>query len=84
LRPKACIRTHIESDSFFIDHIPLIGAFLNAVLGRGLPRKAVEVIACTALLSSLCMAVVAFIATAGQTRDFALFQWFGAEIFRSR
>jgi len=57
---------------------PLIGAFLNAVLGRGLPRKAVEVIACTALLSSLCMAVVAFIATAGQTRDFALFQWFGA------
>jgi NADH-quinone oxidoreductase subunit L len=55
-----------------------MGAALNGVLGRRLPRRAVEVIACMALLCSLSMAAAAFIATGGKTYNVALFEWFAA------
>jgi NADH-quinone oxidoreductase subunit L len=63
---------------FLLILLPLFGALLNAVFGRRLPRRAVEIIACTALLSSLCTAAAAFIAAGGKTHDVALFQWFAA------
>jgi NADH-quinone oxidoreductase subunit L len=63
---------------FLLILFPLMGAALNGVLGRRLPRRAVEVIACMALLCSLSMAAAAFIATGGKTYNVALFEWFAA------
>jgi NADH-quinone oxidoreductase subunit L len=53
-----------------------MGAALNGVFGRYLPRRAVEVIACGALLCSLSMAATAFIWAGGVTHNIALFRWF--------
>jgi NADH-quinone oxidoreductase subunit L len=63
---------------FLLIVFPLLGAFLNAMFGRRLSRRAVEVTACAALLCSLSMAATAFIAAQGETLDIALFHWFGA------
>jgi NADH-quinone oxidoreductase subunit L len=63
---------------FLLIVFPLSGAFFNAIFGRRLPRRAVEVTACAALLGSLSMAAIAFIATRGETFNIALFHWFGA------
>jgi NADH-quinone oxidoreductase subunit L len=63
---------------FLLILFPLIGAAINGVLGRRLPRRAAEIVACAALLSSLSMAAAAFIAFGGQTRDLSLYHWFGA------
>jgi NADH-quinone oxidoreductase subunit L len=63
---------------FLLILFPLMGAALNGVLGRRLPRRAVEVIACMALLCSLSMAAAAFITTGGKTYNVALFEWFAA------
>jgi NADH-quinone oxidoreductase subunit L len=63
---------------FLLIFLPLVGAAINALLGRRLPRRAVEVVACVALLSSLSMAALALIASRGETYDVFLYQWFGA------
>jgi NADH-quinone oxidoreductase subunit L len=63
---------------FLLILFPLMGAAINGVLGRRLPRRAAEVVACVALLSSLAMAATAFIASGGETSNVALFHWFAA------
>ncbi len=63
---------------FLLILFPLGGAGLNVLLGRFLPRRAVEVTACTALLLSLSMAAAAFFRAGGETYDIALFHWFAA------
>jgi NADH-quinone oxidoreductase subunit L len=63
---------------FLLILFPLIGAALNGIFGRLLPRRVVEIIACSVLLSSLCMAFAAFISAGGETHDLALFDWFSA------
>ena len=55
-----------------------MGAGLNGLLGRRLPRRAVEVIACVAVLCSLAMAAAAFLTLGGKTQNVALFEWFAA------
>jgi NADH-quinone oxidoreductase subunit L len=68
----------LKSILFLLILFPLVGAALNGVFGRRLPRRAAEVIACVALLSSLSMAAAAFIAADGKTYNVALFHWFAA------
>ncbi|MEJ2588261.1 MAG: NADH-quinone oxidoreductase subunit L [Deltaproteobacteria bacterium] len=62
---------------FLMMFFPFTGAVLNGILGRHLPRKLVETIACAALLCSLAMAAGALIGTGGESYHVALFQWFG-------
>jgi len=57
---------------------PLGGAAINGVLGRYLPRRLVEILACAALLCSLSMAATAIIKTGGESYNFVLFEWFRA------
>lgn len=63
---------------FLLIIFPLMGAAINGVLGRHLPRRLAEVIACVALLCSLLMAATAMIRLGGETYNFALFHWFAA------
>jgi NADH-quinone oxidoreductase subunit L len=55
---------------------PIAGSFINALAGRRLPRIAVEVIACGAVLASLGMAGTAFVVGYENTFDLALINWF--------
>ncbi|MCF8129489.1 MAG: NADH-quinone oxidoreductase subunit L, partial [Deltaproteobacteria bacterium] len=57
---------------------PLAGAAVNGILGRYLPRRLVEILACAALLCSLSMAATAIIKTGGESYNFVLFEWFRA------
>ena len=45
--------------------LPLSGGVINAVAGRWLPRRALEVIACAAVLGALVMAIIALILGGG-------------------
>jgi NADH-quinone oxidoreductase subunit L len=63
---------------FLLILFPLMGAAFNGVLGRRLPRRAVELIACVALLGGLSMAAAAFIASGGEAHNVTLFEWFAA------
>jgi NADH-quinone oxidoreductase subunit L len=54
---------------------PMAGGFLLAVIGRFLPRRLAEWIACISILGSLLMAILAF-ATAGEEKYLlTLFNW---------
>ena len=63
---------------FLLLIFPLAGAVINGIIGRGLPRRLVEIIACIVLLGSLSMASTAIIRTGGDVHNFTLFQWFKA------
>ncbi len=57
---------------------PLAGGVLNALLGRYLPRRVVEVIACTGVIGSLVMAVIALILLGDRSHDLTYWSWFSA------
>ena len=63
---------------FLILLFPLAGATINAILGRRLPRRVVEIIACAGLLLSLFMSVTAVIKAGGESYDVVFFEWFKA------
>jgi formate hydrogenlyase subunit 3/multisubunit Na+/H+ antiporter MnhD subunit len=52
---------------FLLIFLPFLSALLLAVIGRRLPRRAVETIACLSILGSLTMAIITF-ASAGRRR----------------
>jgi len=54
---------------------PLTGGVLNAVVGRLLPRRASEVIACLGVLGALGMAVIALILGGRDTYHLTFFPW---------
>ncbi len=56
--------------------LPLGGGVLNAILGRALPRRAVEIVACAAVLGAMVLAAVALILAADQAQDLTFFRWF--------
>ncbi len=60
---------------------PLAGAVVNALLGRQLPRRAVEILACAGVLGSLVMAALALILLGDQSHDITYFGWFAAGEF---
>ena len=61
--------------------LPLGGGLLNAILGRRLPRRAVEIIACASVLGAMVLSIVALILAADKAHDLTLFQWFGVGEF---
>jgi NADH-quinone oxidoreductase subunit L len=56
---------------------PLGGSVLNALAGRRLPRRAVEMIACAGVLGSLALALAAIFQAGGRAHDFTYAAWFG-------
>jgi NADH-quinone oxidoreductase subunit L len=65
----------------FLILFPLFGAFLLAALGRHLPRRAVEIIACASVLGSLLMAIVAFFIGGEKTYVLTLLPWIDVNDF---
>jgi NADH-quinone oxidoreductase subunit L len=65
----------------FIILFPLLGAFVNTLVGRKLSRRAVEGIACVAILGALAMAATAFALAGQKTYDVTFFTWFRAGDF---
>src|SRR5512135_935117 len=57
--------------------LPLCGFVINAVSGRFLPRRAVETVACAAVLGAFVAATVGLILGADQAHDLTFWQWFG-------
>jgi NADH-quinone oxidoreductase subunit L len=55
--------------------LPLGGSVINAAVGRLLPRRVAEVIACAAVLGALIMAAVALTLAGKQTYDLTFFPW---------
>jgi NADH-quinone oxidoreductase subunit L len=62
---------------------PLGGALVNAAVGRMLPRRASEVIACLGVLGALVMAVIAFLRGGGSTQHLTFFSWIQVGDFRA-
>ncbi len=60
---------------------PLSGGVANALLGRYLPRRAVEVIACAGVVGSLAMAVLAMILLGDGSHDLTYWSWFAVGEF---
>jgi NADH-quinone oxidoreductase subunit L len=60
---------------------PLAGGILNAAIGRLLPRRASEVIACAGVLGALVMAAVALVLAGKETYDLSFFPWIRAGEF---
>jgi len=56
--------------------LPLGGALINALLGRRLPRRAVERVACAAVLGAVVAAACALILAGGRAHDLIFLQWF--------
>jgi NADH-quinone oxidoreductase subunit L len=61
--------------------LPLGGFVINAVLGRFLPRRMVEAVACAAVLGAFVAATVSLILAADRAHDLIFFQWFKAGDF---
>ncbi|MCL4500940.1 MAG: NADH-quinone oxidoreductase subunit L, partial [Deltaproteobacteria bacterium] len=61
--------------------LPLGGFVINAILGRLLPRKVVETVACAAVLGALVTATIGLVLAADRAHDLTFFQWFGAGDF---
>ena len=55
--------------------LPFLGAFILAVVGRNLPRRAVETIACASVLGSFLMAILAFFSSGPKIQTMTLFNW---------
>jgi NADH-quinone oxidoreductase subunit L len=65
----------MKSYLFLLLFFPFAGGLILAVMGRYLPRRVAEWVACASVLSSLLMAIIAF-ATAGEKRTLlTLFEW---------
>jgi NADH-quinone oxidoreductase subunit L len=60
---------------------PFAGSLILAILGRTLPRRAVEWMACLSVLGSLLMATVAFFSAGKQSYFLTLFHWFSVGHF---
>ena len=60
---------------FLLIFLPLLGAFIQAVVGRNLPRRAVETIACASVLGSLLLAILAFFSSGPRIQTITLFDW---------
>jgi NADH-quinone oxidoreductase subunit L len=60
---------------------PFAGSLILAVLGRTLPRRAVEWLACLSVLGSLLMAIVAFFSAGKQSYTLTFFNWFSVGHF---
>jgi NADH-quinone oxidoreductase subunit L len=60
---------------------PLLGASILALIGRYLSRRAVETIACTAVVSAFAMALSAFLLSGHKAHSLTLCQWFAAGSF---
>jgi NADH-quinone oxidoreductase subunit L len=56
--------------------LPFLGALILAVIGRRLPRRLVETIACLTVLGSLSMAVIAFVSAGQKSQTVTLLSWF--------
>ena len=61
--------------------LPLGGFVINAVLGRFLPRRMVEAVACAAVLGAFVAATVSLVLAADRAHDLTFFQWFKAGDF---
>jgi NADH-quinone oxidoreductase subunit L len=55
--------------------LPFLGALVMAVVGRRLPRRAVEALACLTIIGSLSMAITAFLRAGHQSQIITLFSW---------
>jgi NADH-quinone oxidoreductase subunit L len=55
--------------------LPFLGALVMAVVGRRLPRRAVEILACLTVIGSLSMAITAFLQAGRQSQIITLFSW---------
>lgn len=71
----------MKTTLLFLIFFPFLGAILNAIVGRGLPRRAVEIIACATVLASLFMAIAAFLAAGQKSYTITLFNWFAVGDF---
>jgi len=60
---------------FFLLFFPFVGGFILAVIGRYLPRRVAEWIACASVLGSLLMASLAFGAAGEKRYLLTLFDW---------
>jgi NADH-quinone oxidoreductase subunit L len=60
---------------------PLTGGILNAAIGRLLPRRVSEVIACAGVLGALVMAAIALVMAGKETYDLSFFPWIRAGEF---
>jgi len=61
--------------------LPLGGFVINAVVGRVLPRRVVEIVACAAVLGAMVAAAIALILAGDRAHDLTFCQWFGAGEF---
>jgi NADH-quinone oxidoreductase subunit L len=59
-----------------------MGAIILALAGRRLSRRAVEIIACTAVAASFVMALTAFLLSGQKTHSLTLAKWFAAGLFQ--
>lgn len=66
----------MEANLSLILALPFAGALIQALLGRFLARRLVEVLACLAVIGSFLAAVSALPGALGETRVFTLFPWF--------
>src|SRR5512136_1129331 len=60
---------------FLLLLFPLAGGLLLAVVGRHLPRRVTESVACISVVGSLVMAILAFAEAGGQKYLLTLFDW---------
>lgn len=61
--------------------LPFLGALILAVIGRRLPRRAVETIACLAVFGSLGMAIITFVSAGQKGQTVTLLPWFAVGDF---
>jgi len=71
----------MRSTLFVLIFLPFLSALVLAVIGRRLPRRAVETIACLAILGSLTMAAIAFSSAGPKGQTFTLLPWFAVGDF---
>jgi NADH-quinone oxidoreductase subunit L len=66
---------------FLLIFLPFLSALLLAVIGRRLPRRAVETIACLSILGSLTMAIITFASAGQKSQIVTLLPWFAVGDF---
>ncbi len=68
----------VKAVLFFILLCPLIGAAFHALLGRRVPRRVVEIVACSTIGVSFLLALGALLNAGGATFYVKFFTWFSA------
>ncbi len=61
--------------------LPFLGAFALAVVGRHLPRRVVEVLACASIILSFLTSLLAFFSSSPKAQTVVLFPWISTEGF---